>query len=265
MAPGERPVNVLSGYAHDVYSQFGDDGMIAEVFRRIGAEAKTCVEFGAHDGESCSNTANLRKHHGWSSLLIEPDAERFEALKETIKAETQADGQRIVAVQSAVTGYNIDALLKDHGFEAPDLMSIDVDGDDWFIFQGMHARPRLIVIEFNCSIPPHLDVRQAQPGGVFGASILSTLRLAHAKGYGLIGLNHTNAYLVPEPIPEPLTWFERDHEVLMAHRTWATIVSDYQGRSLVLDESSSLVWGYSGVLRPAPDEIARSQDAPRRR
>ncbi|MEK7109346.1 MAG: hypothetical protein AAB919_02825, partial [Patescibacteria group bacterium] len=75
----------LTDYKKDVKSQHGEDGIITEIFRRMGAESKWCVEFGALNGTHHSNTWNLIMQEGWSGVLIEADPTYAEKLKEVYK------------------------------------------------------------------------------------------------------------------------------------------------------------------------------------
>ena len=54
----------LLDHAHDVHSQFGEDGVLAELLRRLGIERGWCCEFGAYDGVHLSNT-RLLLEQGW--------------------------------------------------------------------------------------------------------------------------------------------------------------------------------------------------------
>ena len=58
-----------------VYSQNGEDGIVAWLLAQVGAPKRTFVEFGIEDGTEC-NTANLSRTFGWSGLLLEADAAR---------------------------------------------------------------------------------------------------------------------------------------------------------------------------------------------
>ena len=68
----------LTDYSKNTYSQFGEDGIIEQIFAIIGTQSKTVIEFGAADGFSCSNTANLwSKDLSWFGVLIEADDELY--------------------------------------------------------------------------------------------------------------------------------------------------------------------------------------------
>jgi hypothetical protein len=49
----------LLKYGTNVTSQSGEDGILREVFARIGLKSRWCVEFGAWDGKKFSNTFDL--------------------------------------------------------------------------------------------------------------------------------------------------------------------------------------------------------------
>src|SRR5215471_16231243 len=80
--------NYLLKYAKLVTSQDGEDGVIDEVLRRLGVSRGWCVEFGAYDGKTDSNTWNLIHNGGWKAVLIEPYAKAFQTLKKTCEGLT---------------------------------------------------------------------------------------------------------------------------------------------------------------------------------
>ncbi|HWE03123.1 MAG TPA: hypothetical protein VG326_12000, partial [Tepidisphaeraceae bacterium] len=68
-----RPNGWLNQYARNVYSQFGEDGILEQALRLLPVRDKWCVEFGAHDGLTYSNSANLITAQEYRAVLIEPD------------------------------------------------------------------------------------------------------------------------------------------------------------------------------------------------
>jgi hypothetical protein len=75
--------NIFSSYKKDIFSQCGEDGIIERIFEIIQNKNSWVVEFGAHDGQSMSNSLNLIKNHNWKAVLIEADSSKFENLKRT--------------------------------------------------------------------------------------------------------------------------------------------------------------------------------------
>ena len=228
----------LSDFRADVYSQFGEDGVVDYIFSKIGTTTKVCVEFGAGDGISCSSTHDLWKNKGWQALLVEPDQTRFEDLKKN------AASSNVVARRGFITPTgpdSIDQILNDEGFGAVDYMSIDVDGDDYAIMGALASRPRVIGIEFNVTIPPHLDCRDVRLGNTFGASLLSLIRLGETMGYKFIGATILNAFFVPDLEAAPFDDLEKDPTVLFAPSEYTYAVSDYAGRIVLVGQT--MPWG----------------------
>jgi putative sugar O-methyltransferase len=184
----------LADHAANVYSQFGEDGILARIFELIGTGAKACVEFGAWDGFHLSNTANLWAKQGWKAVLIEADAERHAQLL----ANTNGYDCHCICARVEPSGANtLEAILQRAapGLEI-DLLSIDVDGDDYFVLASLDAiAPRVIVCEYNPTIPPHLDL-VPKPGNYFGSSALALVRVAEQKGYRLVAVTDTNCFFV---------------------------------------------------------------------
>jgi hypothetical protein len=222
----------LSDYAGDVTSQFGEDQIIAFIFEQIGMQSKVCVEFGAGDGMSCANTVSLWRDQGWKALLIEPDPERFEALEGNARLFAATCLQAFVTPQGPGS---ISSVLESQGITAVDFLSIDVDGDDYFILANLAARPRVICIEANPTIPPHLDVHQ-EPGGTFGASFLSLIRLGEQLGYRFVGNTYCNAFFVLAEEAGPFASYETDPEVLFSFNNYTYAATDFAGRVVLLGQ-----------------------------
>ncbi len=72
----------LHGKALNVYTQFGEDGLIDAVFDRIGTTNRECFEVGASDGRWYSNTLRLRED-GWGAVLMEKDSQQWRKLYDT--------------------------------------------------------------------------------------------------------------------------------------------------------------------------------------
>lgn len=229
----------LSDFAANVYSQLGEDGMLERLLQDVGVEYQTCAEFGAWDGLFCSNTAHLWRDQDWASIQIEPDKERFGFLK----GNTVGQGYRKVqALRETVTPNNINALLSPLG--PLDVLSIDVDGADYYLFEALSIRPRVVIIEYNQSIPPHMDIRQGQMGGgqSFSASALATKRLAECKGYRVAGRSETNLFLVHESAADPSEFYETEWDKLFSWDEYTYLIGDMSGAITFVGHGP--YWGY---------------------
>jgi hypothetical protein len=124
-------------YSRNVTSQYGEDGMIAKILELIGVKNKWSVEFGAWDGKYLPNTWDLINNQGWSAVLIEGEEKRANRLSELHAARA---GE--VFVQNAFVGWEgpqrLDALLASSPVPRDfDLLSIDIDGNDWHVWAGL--------------------------------------------------------------------------------------------------------------------------------
>jgi hypothetical protein len=189
---------VLEPFRANVTSQNGEDGIIARMFEVIGAENRWCVEFGAWDGKHHSNTWSLIAEHGWSGVLIEGEPARFADLERTYAGcrERTHLFQCFVGLEP---GTRLDDLMQKAGAPAQcDLVSIDIDGNDWHIWNSLEKfRPRVVVIECNPSIENDIYfVQDYGPSVHHGASMLAQIELGKAKGYELVASTGVNGFFV---------------------------------------------------------------------
>lgn len=188
----------LSKYAANKTSQTGEDGILAKVFSLIGTRNKWCVEFGAYDGKLHSNTYTLVAEEGWDGVLIEGDSDRFDDLVRTYEGNDRAHMLR------ALVGFNegvdtLDDILAGTDIpQDPDLVSIDIDGNDWHIWYSMKRyQPRVVIIEFNPTVPNDvLFVQSRDQHEAQGCSLRSLVALGKSKGYELACVTTYNAIFV---------------------------------------------------------------------
>jgi hypothetical protein len=216
----------LSDYGYNVYSQFGEDGIIEQIFKVLGTSSKVCVEFGAWDGFYLSNTANLWTK-GWKGILIEADKTKYKTLVQNVKKYDCLCIKAFVGYDGPSTLENI---LKQNGVSGDiDLLSIDVDGDDYYILESLEElKPRLIVCEFNPTIPPHMDII-SEKGNYFGCSALSLVKLAENKGLRLIAVSDTNCFFVRANDFEKFAAYENNLELLMTKKHLTYFITGFDG------------------------------------
>ncbi|MEP6714597.1 MAG: hypothetical protein ABJC09_03430 [Terriglobia bacterium] len=187
----------LSQHSSNVTSQFGEDGIIAKALSLLPERTGWCVEFGAWDGKLYSNTYDLVTSKDYRGVFIEADPIRFRDLE-----RTHGTSGRNVLV-NAFVGFtksdSLDVILSRTDIpEAFDLLSIDIDGNDYHVWQAMeHYRPNLVVIEFNPTISNSvLFVQKRHPAVSQGSSPRSLVELAKSKGYELICATANNLLFV---------------------------------------------------------------------
>lgn len=185
----KRKIRSLNHFDRRINSQNGEDGILQAIFAKIGLTNKFCVEFGVGNGFIC-NTRYLIEQQGWNFLQMDCK----DKLPETIKNER-------ISVE------NINALFRKYDVpKSFDLLSIDIDSNDYWVWKNIQGYiPRVIVIEYNASIPPTesrsipYDPNFVWSGtDYFGASLLALAKLGKDKGYTLIGCDSqgVNAFFV---------------------------------------------------------------------
>lgn len=187
----------LSKHAGNVTSQKGEDGIIAKALEVIGSRDHWCVEFGAWDGKECSNTYNLIVNKGYSAVLIEADHKRYTKLAEAFR-----DNGKVIPV-NAMVGFekdnNLDVILAKYPIpEDFDFLSIDIDGNDYHVWEAVvRYRPKLLVIEYNPTIPNSVEFVQSRDMNLtHGSSLRSIIKLCREKGYELVAVTDLNGIFV---------------------------------------------------------------------
>lgn len=181
----------LFQYKKNVYSQNGEDGIIAHLIEKLGIENGWCCEFGAWDGKHLSNTFNLIENRAWNSVLIECDELKFEDL---LLVQKEFPSQ-IIAKKEMVhylpdSGRSLDDILKTtdipHDF---DLLSIDVDGPDYHIWKSFsNYEPKIVIVEHSGLKEPIVQregaIHKKEKDG--STSFFPMKELGESKGYKLL-------------------------------------------------------------------------------
>lgn len=195
----------LNAFAENKYSQFGEDGIISEILDRLSKHIgldNWCVEFGAWDGVNLSNTCGLIRERGYKAVLIEGDSERVKSL---IKNFPQDEVLKINKMVGLVGKNSLDHILSQTPTPSDfDVLSIDIDGCDYWILESLKSfNPKILVIEYNPTIPNSIEYVQAPDFKIKqGSSPLSIKILANAKGYDLVASTQTNLIFVDKRYSE---------------------------------------------------------------
>ena len=211
-SPQNRPepsngndVNVdLNGYVWQKYSQGGEDGILFEILKRLGVidaeREKWCVEFGAYDGVHLSNTCYLIREHGFRAVMIEAHKKRFRDLCRNLPDDNVVKLNRFVNLDGKDT---LEGILGET--ELPkdfDLLSIDIDSCDYHIWDTLKDfRPKLVIIEFNPTVP--VDVAYIQPRSFavkHGSGVKAVDNLAREKGYTTVCVYGSNLIAVRDDL-----------------------------------------------------------------
>lgn len=185
------------------FSQGPEDGVIAEIFRRIGTRDRFFIELGAGDGRE--NTTRLLLTLGWSGIWVEGSAKSCASIRKDYAA-TLASGQ-LRLIEAMVTAENIEGLLAEAGApEHFDYLSVDLDMNTYHVWRALERyKARAACIEYNASIPASCEFTVPyDPAAVwdgsnwYGASLKSLELLGATHGYCLVGCDFygVNAFFV---------------------------------------------------------------------
>lgn len=202
----------LERFGYKVYSQNDEDGIIAEIFNRIGTTNKTFVEFGVQDG--LENNTHYLLHQGWSGLWIEGSKKFYnQVIKKFQKPISQ---NRLTIINAFINVKNINSLIETDGRMSGeiDLLSIDIDGNDYWVWEAIKSvSARVVVIEYNAKFPPTCKwIMSYDENHIWnhddeqGASLKALELLGERLGYQLVGTNLTgcNAFFVKSDLTKSL-------------------------------------------------------------
>jgi hypothetical protein len=205
----------IAAYEFKVFSQWGDDGIIQYLIHRLEIQNKTFIEFGVEDYLE-ANTRFLLLHNNWDGLIMDGSKSNMNAVK-----KTELYWKFNLAVQDAfITCENINDLITHNGFAGEiGILSIDIDGNDYWVWNSISVvNPVIVIVEYNSifgagnpwSIPYQANFvrNDAHFSNLYyGSSLLSLCDLAEAKGYYFVGCNDAgnNSYFVRRDKIGPLT------------------------------------------------------------
>lgn len=176
------------------YAQNFEDGIIHAIFAKIKTTNKFFVEFGAENGIQC-NSRYLSKHKGWKGLLMDGGHKN----------------SSINLQKEFITKENIEELFEKYSVPKEfDLLSIDIDGNDYWVWQAItHYSPRVVIIEYNACHPwntsktiPYDAEFIWDKTDYYGATLQAMVKLGAEKGYTLVATDShgVNAFFVQDAI-----------------------------------------------------------------
>lgn len=189
-----------------IFSQWGDDGIINFLVNYLHIKEKSFVEFGVENYTEC-NTRFLLINDNWRGLIMDGS----ESNMQSVRNEMLYWKYDLTAVATFITAENINGLLLDNGFKGEiGLLHIDIDGNDYWVWKAINVvQPILVIVEYNSVFgdqnpwttpynPSFIRTKAHFSNLYFGSSITSLCDLAEEKGYSFIGCNSNgnNAYFV---------------------------------------------------------------------
>lgn len=202
----KKRISSLCQVEFKVFSQFGDDGIIQWLINNLEFPNKTFVEFGASDYRE-SNTRFLMMNNNWSGLVMD-------GLKTNVEQIVSSEyfwKYTLSANAAFIDADNINGLLSSSQLgKQVGILSIDLDGNDYWIWKAIDTiTPIVVILEYNSVFGidkaitiPYDSSFERTPAHYsnlyFGASLRALHQLSSEKGYSFIGCNSAgnNAYFV---------------------------------------------------------------------
>lgn len=182
-------------------SQFGETGVIDSIFSQLNITPKYCIEFGSGQVKNSGGTANIRYFYD----KYNAECLYFEVNKNKIK-QSDVKYQHQIKIET-ITASNVNDIFKKYNVPSElDVVVIDVDGQDYWIWKNLQYTPKVILIEFNPTLPyseskvmhydeDHWSWRDSNCL-YYGASITAMKKLGKEKGYSLVYKTERNLIFV---------------------------------------------------------------------
>lgn len=219
-ATQSRPIN-LQDFEFMAYSQNGEDGIIDMLIEVLGLDSsdsafeRAFVEFGVQNYTE-SNTRYLLKKRNFMGLIMDGAQKNMDFVKQD-EIYWKHD---LEAKCAFITKENIDSIIKEwldsRGLKNIAILSVDIDGVDYFVWESIECiKPAVVIVEFNALLGWHLHISvpyradferfTAHHSGLyFGASLPALIELGKRKGYVFVGADSsgTNAFFIHESLAD---------------------------------------------------------------
>lgn len=180
------------------FSQFEEDGLLLYIFAAIGMGSPTFLEIGSDDGIN-SNCANLFFNFGWHGMYIDANKRSIERGRYFYKHYPHTWWPKPIFVHALVQRENVNELILNNGMSGEiGLLSIDIDGNDYWIWDSIEVvQPQVVIIETQIGfgqkdmvVPYNKDyIFPGEYPHYHGASPTAMYRLGQRKGYRLVCTN----------------------------------------------------------------------------
>ncbi|MES2122078.1 MAG: hypothetical protein V4492_04785 [Chlamydiota bacterium] len=193
------PTDTYHRFCKNIYSQNGEDGILEQLINELGIKEGTFCEFGASNGITSSNTYNLIRKHNFTGLAIELDQSLYQVCQANYTAYPN-----VQVFNGGVFYYDrendLDAWLKRGNVPWDlDVLSIDIDCDDYYVWENLtDFHPKIVIFEVNSYRDPVFDELPRRPSHEYnidplkvwcpsriaqGCSFISAIKLGIKKGY----------------------------------------------------------------------------------
>ena len=200
-------VSIPNSWEFSGFSQNGEDGIIDFLLGKLKRRSRYFIEIGTADGIEC-NTAWLAIAKKYSGIMIEGNA------KVCAQSATLYQGLNlgVECINMFITQETVSQLGQLALDNRPDVLSLDIDGNDYYIAKMLFEvgfRPKIFVVEYNSAYGDEKKITIAYRGDFdfttahasqlyYGVSISGWKSLFRKYGYKFVAVdsNGVNAFFV---------------------------------------------------------------------
>ena len=191
-----EPKNLIN-FGFKVYSQSDEDGILEDIFKRIGISQKKFIEFGVENGKECNTTFLLKQD--WGGVWVDMTSNEIE-LKKNFK---EYINKKLYFKKIKITKKNVNEIIKESLNKLKtnelDLLSIDLSRNTYHILKSISdCNPRVVVAEYNAKLRdktewvcPYDENKIWDKSDKFSASLKSYEIMMKQKNYFLVCCNIT--------------------------------------------------------------------------
>jgi hypothetical protein len=197
---GIAPYAKIQDAGFRVYSQCEEDGILLYILSMIAFKTKRVVEMCCGSGEECMAT-NLILNHGFDGYLFDGNHDQIRKAEVFFKSKQDCVAYPPVLTQAWITAENInDLLIRSGAAGEVDVFSLDIDGNDYWVWNAITAiNPRVLVFETHSIIPADRSItieyrpdfqcwnKPLNEQDYRGVSLLAMQTLCKKRGYRMIG------------------------------------------------------------------------------
>ena len=202
----KRDKKNLIPHGFKIFSQSDEDGILNEIFKRIGTTNKKFLEFGVN---STNNNTTSLLLNAWTGVWLEASNSKVKKIKK--KYEAFLKNKKLKIYKKKITAENINSVIKSvHLKGRIDLLSIDIDGNELYLLNKLsQIKPRVIIVEYNSKFPPPIKKTiKYSPSFIWkyddysGSSLQSLTDNLNKKKYVLVGCNISgmNAFFIKKEL-----------------------------------------------------------------
>ena len=206
----KRSLLEISDTYFSVFSQFNEDIILQYLIKYLKIKKFNFIEIGVENYDE-ANTRLILEKDNWNGMVIDSSKRNIEF----IKSQDYYWRHSLSAINQFVTTENVnDIILENNFLDQVGVLSIDIDGNDLWVWDSIKViKPDIVILEYNSkfgmnnsySIKYDKNFKRNFTGIekiIYGASLKALMKVSLKKSYHLVAtnLNGNNAFFIREEL-----------------------------------------------------------------